>query len=269
VRSGGWAATVLPGDRADQVVAALGEPDAIVTIASRETYYYPRGRIWLEGGVVTTTELKAEAAWLAEQDLKREAEAERAARRVREGLALREAKISDPSFRSSPVSRQLDYWGWFRAAYPGVSVDAEYAMAAQALLAEQTAALRRMRYERELADLEARVNQAEHRLERETAQPPLPPAIEVVVNVPVTVVPAPSEEPAREPCYAAPYWLHRGIASVQQVGRRNHDRAVKEIARSGVVLGNRPLDRSPLLRVGRVGQGSSPFRPPLPPSARF
>ncbi len=186
--------------------------------------------------------------------------AERERRRHDRGLLAKQSKLADPLFQAAPAQLQVAYWETFRRAYPGVPVHYEYMAALQQALAEQTAALRDFAEDRRIADLEARVREAESRAaaaQRETA-PAASTTVKVIVNpTPPTLIvgPAPVVAEAEPLYYAAPACYGRG-----------NRRAVAEGdgGRRGQILGNRGLDRFPGLKAGRIGQASSVFRPPLP-----
>jgi len=171
---------LLVGDNADAVQAILGEPQGYIKTPSVELFLYVRGTVEARQGKVTAVNLvsekEAEARREAREIELKSRQAALAARRERlrtEGLALKEKKLRDPVFLSSPPSDQLEFWREFRKRFPGVSVGEEFAHAL-ARWEEQVAreqveakeAKKAAELEKRLLAMEKRVREAEDRARR-------------------------------------------------------------------------------------------------------
>jgi hypothetical protein len=157
---------IVVGDAVDKVYRVLGQPRGYIRSDKRELLMYERGRIEVRHGLVfrasLVSEEEAQARRIEEEQRRRRRAAAMRARRQRlqaEGLALKEEKLADPVFLSSPVSAQLEFWRLFREKYPHVNVDAEYAHS----LARRREEVEWARFERHVADLEDRLDHAERR----------------------------------------------------------------------------------------------------------
>ena len=164
------AAEVQRGDTLNEVRTVLGAPRGQVRAGDRLLLYYDRGEVQLQAGAVTRVALLSVADYDALQ-IRRAADAVRfreenelrSARLGVEGEALKARKLADPSFQAAPVAYQVAFWEDFSRRYPGVS-SSEQLTIARLRLAEQLEQKRsRDLQEERLADLEARVNEAEAR----------------------------------------------------------------------------------------------------------
>lgn len=157
------AAEVRTGDNLNEVRAAMGAPRGQVKAGYRQMLYYDRGEVEMQAGVVTRVALLSEADYTA-LEARRAVEAARVneenTRLDAQGEALKARKLADSNFLSAPLAYQIAFWQDFSRRYPGVSV-AEQLMIARLRLAEQFN--QRHAEEERLAELEARVNNAEAR----------------------------------------------------------------------------------------------------------
>ncbi len=157
------AAEVRPGDTVREVRAALGAPNGELHKGDRHLLYYDRGEVELRSGSVIRVALLSNADFATLEVRRAQVREEQEARRARlsaEGEALKARVLADPSFLVAPLSYQVAFWENFSRRYPGV-IGAEPLLIARLRLAEQ----RRTQIEQEqrLADLEARVIEAESR----------------------------------------------------------------------------------------------------------
>jgi len=253
------ASTPQAGDDKETVVALLGRPDAAITSLEREVWFYERGKVVLEEDRVMETNLLTAEELEAERARRERAEARQAQQAHEAGVALKQAKLADPLFRGAPAEQQVAFWQDFKNRYPGVAVDAEYTLALQQALREQTEALRQVREAERIRELEERVRLAEAR-----AAAPRDQADQTTVNVVVNAPAAPQpivvvQEREPEPVYY-------GVVHHRPVGHGLvHNRAPR-LARkdSRIHLGTRGVERTGPLGESRVGQASTVFRPPLP-----
>ena len=164
------AVEVKPGDSLDTVKGILGEPRGSIAAGDYLLLTYDRGRVELDQGVVTSADLMPVEHFqamqaqdrLAREEARRNTE-ERRVRLYAEGKTLLEEKRLDPGFQQRPTSDQVAYWRNFRAQYPDVNVDLEYADALGRYQQELAAMERELARSRELRDLEARVAEAERK----------------------------------------------------------------------------------------------------------
>lgn len=163
-----FAAEVKPGDSFASVKSTLGSPRGQLKLGERDLFYYDRGEVELRSGVVTRVMLRSEADQAA-LDARRSADAQRVreeqeirrARLMVEGDALKARKLSDPAFLAAPLSYQVAFWEDFSRRYSDVP-SAEQLQTARARFAVEVADQRRQTEQtRRLAELEARVAEAE------------------------------------------------------------------------------------------------------------
>jgi len=120
------------GDSFQAVRDDLGLPNGSLEIGQIAVFFYDRGEIVLQDGLVTEINLLTEA----EYGTKRKREAQRAIllqriateRRVRneaEGIALKQSKVDSLGFHSLPASERVVFWRLFKLKYPTVTVDLE------------------------------------------------------------------------------------------------------------------------------------------------
>ncbi len=167
------AAEVRTGDSLEQVREALGAPRGQLSFGERQRLVYDRGEVELEYGVVTRVKLLSaeahagrEAQRVAEAARLREEAEVRHARLAAEGEALKARKLSDSNFIAAPLEYQVAFWEDFARKHPDVP-SAEELTLARLRLAEKLEAKRaREAEERRIAELEARVREAEARAAR-------------------------------------------------------------------------------------------------------
>lgn len=174
-----WAAAdVTVGDSSESVRSNLGVPRGTLRVGDRDILYYDRGEVELGSGVVTRVSLRSEDEQAA-LEAKRAAEARRVreereilrARLIAEGRELKARKLADLSFQSAPLDYQVAFWEDFSRRYADVP-SGEQLQVARARLTEQ-ATERQAKSEqiRRLAELEARVAEAEARSEAMADRP--------------------------------------------------------------------------------------------------
>jgi hypothetical protein len=191
----------------DDVIARLGPPPMYIKTTEGEWLYYDRGKVRLEEGRVVDSELISPEALAERQAREREEwerrqalQAELEARRTEEGWALKRARQTDPRFLASPASEQVAFWSRFRARYPEVPVDMEYAMALERYQNERERALREQRerdQERRIRELEDRLREAEERARSRSYYPVRHVVRQPVVPVHVVSKPHPHVCPVR------------------------------------------------------------------------
>jgi hypothetical protein len=166
-------AAVESGDTREAVIAELGAPTGSAAIGSNTILFFARGEVTLRDNRVVTANVisaeelaKREAEQAAALQRMDEAAKARLARLETEGRAIYAAKKVDSPFAALPVIEQLNYWRAFATRYPMIAVAAEIAP-----LAERVEHELRMRElaaasEERLAEIEARVENAEERAAR-------------------------------------------------------------------------------------------------------
>lgn len=249
------------GDNMETVLALLGEPHAAILSSAREVWFYEQGKVVLEEGYVVSTDLLSEQEAEARRIRHEHAEAEREKQRREAALSLKQAKLADPFFRSAPAEQQVAYWHRFKREYPDVPVHAEYTLALQEMLREQTVALKAARENRRVEELEERVRAAEARTRAMAYDPPAQ-----ATTVHVIVNPPPAPQPVVVVQERIPEPFYYGVPHHRPVG---HGLVRNRMARhagtaSGIHLGTRGVERTGPLGKSRVGQASTVFRPPLP-----
>lgn len=150
---------VRPGDSVESVLSTMGAPRGRLQMKERERLCYDQGEIEVSAGVVTRVTLRSDEAQAAFEE-RNAANAERVrneqARLTEVGEALKSRQLSEPAFRSAPLSYQVKFWENFSRRYPAVSSQEELNLA-RARLADQQESARAEAYEvQRLADLEAR-----------------------------------------------------------------------------------------------------------------
>jgi len=237
-------AAVGVGDSTEKVIAELGRPDATICSPEQEVYYYERGKVILVNGKVDSVQLISQDEYQEEQARRNAARAEREATRLEMARSIKEAKLADPAFQNAPPEQQVAYWEQFKRNHPEISVEGAYTRALQRLLEHQIVELRRAAEERRIAELEARVREAEARAaaaQTVAVAAPRVPEINVTIN---------QEAPAAVPA--------RG---------HGHDHHPGHFSRGGFIGTGRFIRSArPTTSGSRFGQGSSVFRPPLPPA---
>jgi hypothetical protein len=160
------ASPVEPGDTREQVLEHLGEPQGLVKMDGAEWMLYPRGKVWLQEGVVTKAELLSPAAF-AEKQVREgrtriaeqiRLEAQRV-ERIEKGTELRARLLESPGMYVKSPQERLSVWKRFRLDYPEVDVSEHYLAALSAARVEQD----RDEQDRRIRDLEARVREADLR----------------------------------------------------------------------------------------------------------
>jgi hypothetical protein len=164
------ASEIQIGDSLTTVIASLGEPEGLISDGRRTLLYYERGRVDLADGKVVSASLispeQAEArrvAQLRADALARQVAEEQRARRIAEGTALLQQKLSDPGFLTSPASYRVAFWQTFQRNYPEVSVGDDYAAALREQQADEAARLAEAERAQQMAELEQRAAEAEQR----------------------------------------------------------------------------------------------------------
>ncbi len=164
---------LLPGDSIDTVYAVLGEPRGTIGSERFLILHFARGEVHVREGVVervdliSEEELEARAARAREAALAREAQRQE---RLSEGRALRDERLTDPSFKERSAREQMAFWNTFQRHYPEVDISFELEVLRAELAEEER--LRRLEQQRqiELLALQQRVREAEIRateIERE------------------------------------------------------------------------------------------------------
>ena len=162
------ASEVVVGEPLADVLLDLGKPRGFIRAGSYLLLDYERGKVELRDEKVVQADLMTDEELAAYKELtaRRTAMASKAAmeRRIAlfaEGTKVRDAKLTDPVFLSSPASEQVAFWRWFRQKYPGVEIGGEYAVVLQKYEAELDAQQREADQKQQVAELEARVADAE------------------------------------------------------------------------------------------------------------
>ena len=158
----GDAAEIRVGDSADTVREELGEPAGLIRIDGFEVYYYSRGNVHVQDGIVQRVNLISEEALADKQrrdeEQRRRQQEEAEAHRhelLLEGLAIRERMLQDGESGARSPRDQVQAWKDFRTRYPDVPLGGEYEQALHRLETE---------LERERADAEARARETEMRV---------------------------------------------------------------------------------------------------------
>jgi hypothetical protein len=153
------AAEVRLGASLADVKSTLGPPRGQAQLSDRLVLFYDRGQVQLVDGRVVDSDFLSPKDFAAQQVQQKANDAKAAqlrAQHIAEGEALKAQKIADPNFISAPPAYQVAFWQDFRLRYPEVSCDDEYKLA----LARQ------QENEQNIADLKARVADAEDRAAR-------------------------------------------------------------------------------------------------------
>jgi len=164
------AAEVRVGNTIAEVRQNLGAPRGELHVGGRDLFYYDRGEVESRSGVVTRVSLRSiedqaalEARRAADALRVRDEDDLRRARLTLEGNELKARKLTDPSFASSPLVYQVAFWEDFSRRYSEVPVS-EQLLLSRARLADQVVqSEERREKEKRLADLEARIVEAEAR----------------------------------------------------------------------------------------------------------
>ncbi len=126
------AAEVNVGDNRATVRDALGVPRGQVNLAGRQVLYYERGEVELTGERVTRVALRTpeeQEALVALEERQRGAREARMNELIAAGVALRDRKLADDTFKSSPLGYQVSFWQNFARSYPGVSISEPFTIA--------------------------------------------------------------------------------------------------------------------------------------------
>lgn len=153
-----------------EVRSTLGLPKAKLQRGERMILLYDRGEVELNNGAVSRIALRSEVAQAAheakvaarEARVREESE-QRRSRLLDEGKTLLAAKQADARFNEAPLTYQVSFWEEFSRKYAGVDCR-EPLTIARLKLAEQVEARReREQQAARLAELEARLAEAETR----------------------------------------------------------------------------------------------------------
>jgi len=162
------AAEVAVGATFEEVRAALGAPRGQVALASRQLLYFERGEVEMQQGRVTRVALRTPEEHAAFQQREEQFRAQREARRAEwmaAGIAERDQKLADETFRDAPLAYQVSYWQDFARRYPGVPVSEPLAIS-RMKYNEQLQQQRRQEEQAErLADIEERLDAVTERSE--------------------------------------------------------------------------------------------------------
>ena len=109
------------GDSIERVKEVLGRPNGVISLKNKQVLFFDRGEVTLVDGKATLLDILSEEEALAEQE-KKQQKREKAARlveeririRVKQGLALKEDKLTSPEFLASSAGLRLDFWRDFR-----------------------------------------------------------------------------------------------------------------------------------------------------------
>ena len=130
---------------------------------------YERGRVEIEDGVVSRTDLITEEQSEERQKLRDEArirqlEYEKTLKvhRLQEGLALRSATLKDPNFHSTSASARVAFWRSFSDRFPDIPVEAEYQQALRQLLDERAVSMTESQKSRDHSQRLIRLEQEVH-----------------------------------------------------------------------------------------------------------
>lgn len=157
-------AEVVPGASLAEVRDALGRPNGEMRLGDRHLVYYAHGTVELVNDAVTRVDLRTaeeQAAILAREERRRGELAERRAAAIAEGTALRDKKLADAAFLAAPVAYQVSFWEEFARLYPDVPCAEPLTIARLKLDEQLEEKSRRQDETRRIAELEARLAQAE------------------------------------------------------------------------------------------------------------
>ena len=154
------------GDSIERVKEVLGRPNGVISLKNKQVLFFDRGEVTLVDGKATLLDILSEEEALAEQE-KKQQKREKAARlveeririRVKQGLALKEDKLTSPEFLASSAGLRLDFWRDFRRQFPEVDISQELSTT----LKERSKELEQQAENQRLAQLESRVLEAEYR----------------------------------------------------------------------------------------------------------
>lgn len=217
------------GDGMEAVRAELGQPESVIEIGTRQTLYFPRGKVELVDGKVVELHLVSEeeaAARLLREEQERarreQEQRERHAALAAEGREQRDRTLADTAFLAKPASQRAAYWQSFAKRYPGVPLPTDYDAALNEMSLERQAAQAQAAEDARLRSLEDRVRNAEtramlaedaaRRAERRNRYAyPLYPV--VVPSRPIIVVPQPlpCEDPDADPSVEPGNWKSNAL----------------------------------------------------------
>ena len=110
------------GDDIDRVQNALGEPDSYILLGDKALVSYGLSKIELVSNKVTKVNFVS-AAKTKELRLKTKTDnKKRRAYLIREGNTVKQRKLENVEFLSSPLSEQIDFWHSFRRHYPMIDL---------------------------------------------------------------------------------------------------------------------------------------------------
>ncbi len=120
---------VKVGDDVKSVYKVMGEPESYIMVGNKAVVSYERGKIELISNKVSKVSLVSteQVAMLREQESEQRAKAIEAKAKkhdymAKEGNALKQKKLEDVEFLSSPIAEQFEYWKKFRRRYPMVDM---------------------------------------------------------------------------------------------------------------------------------------------------
>jgi len=199
------------GDDYNHVISVLGQPESFLKMDPAIWLKYDRGTVKLSNNKVVAIDLVSPEAAKARRDQERVQHeqrrlilAEQKARRIAEGTALKQFRMSDPAFLTWPADRQVVFWQQFQVRYPEVSCAAEYLAATSRYELEMEQRYAMQQQDNRIRDLEDQLDRAERRNNNDTwiryvnhrtifipSTRCLPTPVLPVICKPVTVIAAP------------------------------------------------------------------------------
>lgn len=152
------------GQTKEVVLAILGKPMGTIGLRDKTLLLYPQGEIIIKESRVSHIDLMKAEEFAADQErLKKEREEwlvaqERIeAAHIEEGRLMRADKLQSQAFAALPAKDRVDYWRSFQIRYPSIDVADQIGSA----LASYQVELDELRSQQKIADLKARVANAE------------------------------------------------------------------------------------------------------------
>ena len=152
------------GQSSEQIIKILGKPIGTLELQSKTILLYPQGKVILRENKVSDIDLMSAAEFAAVQERKRLEREEWLIRqeklsaiRLEKGRNLKAFKLQSSAFAALPAKKRVDYWRSFQTRYPKVDVSEQIAKALENYQSELT----EQKNQKRIADLEARVAQAE------------------------------------------------------------------------------------------------------------
>ena len=162
------AAEVRRGDSFSAVKAVMGEPRGQARAGVRQLLFFDRGVVELQYGAVSRVALLSvdeyavrEAKQAAISGRIREEQEVRLVQLRAEGQRIMARRLADPVLQAAAAADQVAFWEDFSRRYPDVDSSAPLAIARQHRIAQIEANLAREAEAQHLADLEARMQEAE------------------------------------------------------------------------------------------------------------